>query len=59
MAPIEGLVGTVGALVCMTWMDCKGHYCPPTVEIGTKGVLVLRASERFLSCPLAFVLNVD
>ena len=59
MAPIEGFVGTVGALVHMTWMDCKGHYCPPSVGIGTKVVLVLRVGERVLSCPFAFVLNVD
>ena len=59
MAPIEGLVGTVVALVCMSWMDWKGHWCPPSVGIGTKVVLVLRVGERVPSCPLAFVLNVD
>ena len=59
MAPIEGLVGTVGSLVHMTWMDGKGHCYPPSVGIGMKVVLVLRVGGRLLLCPLALVLNVD
>ena len=59
MAPIEGLVGTIDALVCMMWMDCKGHYCPPSVGIGTKVVLVLRVGGRVPLCPLTIVLNLD
>lgn len=59
MVPIEGVVGTVGALVYMTWMGCKGHYFPPSVGIGTKVVLVLRVGGKVPSYPFAIVLNVD